>query len=206
MVIFPRIFELFMKYFIPFILLISVLHWLPAQTQELELTGKVVQGSTPIYNVTVANKSTYSGTITDVYGSFNLLAHPGDTISFSCIGFKQVSYRVPDSISSDSYRILVNMVADTILLKEAMVVPWPQNTTMLKQAMLAKRSEKEKISPYAGFIELEGDPVEPDPKPFANPISFLFDKFSKKNRQAKKMEKYRQILQEDEVYEPEQIY
>lgn len=194
-----------MKFSIYVILFLSF-QWLTAQDPELQLTGKVVQGSTPIYNVTVANKSTYSGTITDVYGSFSLLAHPGDTISFSSIGYKQVVYEVPDTIDAESFRILVNMVADTFLLKEAMVVPWPQNTTMLKQAMLAKKTEKEKISPYAGFIELEGDPVEPEPKPFANPISFLFDKFSKKSRQAKKMEKFRQILQEDEVYEPEPIY
>lgn len=192
--------------FAVYIILISSFQWLSGQTAELQLTGKVVQGSTPIYNVTVANKSTFSGTITDVYGGFSLLAHPGDTISFTSIGYKQVTYQVPDTISSEKFRILVNMVADTFLLKEAMVVPWPQNTTMLKQAMLAKKTEKEKISPYAGFIELEGDPVEPEPKPFANPISFLFDKFSKKNRQAKKMEKYRQILQEDDVYEPEPIY
>jgi hypothetical protein len=77
---------------------------------------------------------------------------------------------------------------------------------MLKQAMLNQRAEKQKISPYAGFIEIEGDPVAPEPKPLANPISFIFSKLNKKSRQAKKMRKYREILQEDDVYIPETIY
>ena len=98
------------------------------------------------------------------------------------------------------------MVADTFLLREALVVPWPQNRTMLKEAMLNQRKEKETISPYAGFREIEGDPVEPEPKLFSNPLSFLYSKLNKKARQEKKMEKYRQILKEKEIYSPEQIY
>ena len=177
-----------------------------AQVGLVNLTGKVVNGSTPIYNVSIVDISSYKGTVTDLYGAFKLTVAAGDTIKFSSIGYKSVSYQVPDTLSKDYFRILVNMVADTFLLKEAMVVPWPQNTTMLKQAMLNQRAEKQKISPYAGFIEIEGDPVAPEPKPLANPISFIFSKLNKKSRQAKKMRKYREILQEDDVYIPETIY
>lgn len=177
-----------------------------SQDNTITLTGKVVNGSTPVYNVTVVDMQSYKGTVTDVYGSFELKVMAGDTVNFSSIGFKPLSYQIPDTLKTDKFRILVSMVPDTFLLKEALVVPWPQNTTMLKQAMLDQKEEKKKISPYAGFIEIEGDPVEPDPKPFANPISFIFSKLNKKARQAKKMQKYREILQEDEIYTPEPIY
>lgn len=176
------------------------------QESSIDLSGKVVNGSTPVYNVSVADMSTYKGTVTDVYGSFNLKVNQGDTIKFSSIGYKTVTYTIPDTLSGENFRILVNMVPDTFLLKEAMVVPWPLNRTMLKKAMLNQKAEKQKISPYAGFREIEGDPVEPEPKPFANPISFIFSKLNKKARQAKKMEKYKEILQEDEIYTPENIY
>lgn len=168
--------------------------------------GKVVNGSTPIFNVTVLNLSQSQGVITDYEGNFSLLVNQGDTIQFTSIGYKPVTYNIPDSLTSESFRVLVNMVEDTILLKEAVIVPWPINTTMLKEAMLSKTKEKEKISAYAGFKEIEGDPVEPEPKLFSNPISFIFDKLSKKSRQEKKMQKYREMLQEDEMYVPEEKY
>jgi len=173
----------------------------------IDLSGKIVTGSsTPVYNVSVVDLETIKGTVSDVYGTFQLKVNAGDTIKFSSIGYKTVNYQVPDTVSSSSFRILVNMVADTVLLLEALVVPWPQNRTMLKEAMLNQRKEKETISPFAGFREIEGNPVEPEPKLFSNPLSFLYSKLNKKARQEKKMEKYRQILQEKEVYTPEPIY
>lgn len=177
-----------------------------AQNTLINFNGKVVTGSKPLYNVTILDSRSYTGSVSDVYGNFSLTALPGDTIRFSSIGYKTVVYTIPDTITSESFRVLVNMVGDTFLLKEAIVVPWPQNTTMLKKAMLNYKKEKETISPYAGFREIEGDPVEPEPKLFANPISFIFSKLSKRARQEKKMEKYREILKEKEIYTPEPIY
>lgn len=200
------IFDESMKSILFLIMFLCISLVLSAQDQIVELSGKVVNGSTPVYNVSIADLNTYKGTVTDVYGTFKLEVPMGATLKFSSIGYKSVSYEVPDTLTSDKFRILVNMVPDTFLLKEAMVVPWPQNTTMLKKAMLDQKEEKQRISPYAGFVELEGDPVEPDPKPFANPISFIFSKLNKKSRQAKKMKKYKEILQEDDVYVPEPIY
>jgi hypothetical protein len=162
--------------------------------------------STPVYNVSVVDLNTFKGTVSDVYGSFQLKVNAGDTIRFTSIGYKTIKYQIPDTISTASFRILVSMVEDTVLLREAIVVPWPQNRTMLKEAMLNQRKEKETISPYAGFREIEGDPEEPEPKLFANPISFIYSKLNKKARQQKKMERYRQILQEKEFYIPETIY
>lgn len=177
-----------------------------AQESTIKFYGKIVNGTSPIINVTVMNKLTSQGTISDAYGEFALNVKAGDVINFSCIGYKGISYKIEDSLAQTSLRVLVSLIPDTILLKEAIVVPWPINTTMLRQAMLDQKAEDEKISPYAGFREVEGDPVAPEPKLFSNPLSFLYSKFNKKARQEKKMEKYREILQEDEMYVPEPIY
>ncbi len=171
---------------------------------KVKLYGKVVSGSSPLYNVTIANTSKNTGTVSGVTGDFAVLVEKGDVIRFSSIGYKAVSYKVPDTLAQNSFRILVNLVADTIYLKEAVIVPWPVNTTMLKEAMLEKRPEENRISSYAGFVEIEGDPAPPAPK-FYNPISFLISKVGKKARQQRKMEKYRKALQETESIQDERL-
>lgn len=195
-----------MKKFSCFFLLMFISTIAFSQDSDIKLFGKVVNGSLPIFNVTVVNKTLSTGTITNVYGEFEIKVQAGDLVNFSSIGYKSIAYQVPDTLSTPSFRILVSLVADTFLLKEALVVPWPQNTTMLRQAMLDQKAEKEVISPYAGFREIEGDPTPPEPKIFSNPLSFLYSKFNKKARQEKKMDKYREILQEDEMYVPEQKF
>ena len=195
-----------MRYILSIFLLLCSVFSLKSQIL-VNLSGKIVTGSsTPVYNVSVVDVNIIKGTVSDVYGNFQLKVNAGDTIKFSSIGYKTVKYRIPDTLSTADFRILVNLVADTVLLREAVVVPWPQNRTMLKEAMLNQKKEKETISPYAGFREIEGDPVEPEPKLMKNPLSFIYSKLNKKARQEKKMEKYRQILQEKEIYTPEPIY
>lgn len=189
-----------MKYFAIIISFFLSFTALNAQQASFVFSGKVLNGSKALYNVTVVNNTETTGTVTDNYGDFSIKVKPNDYIVFTSIGYKDVSFKIPDTIQAD-YRVLVSMVEDTILLKEAVVVPWPINRTMLKEAMLSNRKEKETIAAYAGFREIEGDPVEPDPKPFANPISYIFSKLNKKARQQKKLEKYRELLQESDYYE-----
>lgn len=171
-----------------------------SQDSTIIFMGKIVKESKPIYNVTVNNISKMTGTITDFSGDFKIPAKPGDKFIFSSIGFKSIHYTVPDTLKSMSYRVLINMVEDTVYLKEAVVMPWPINTTMLKEAMLNHRTEKEIIAPYAGFRRIEGEPEEPEPT-IMNPLSFIYNKLSKKARQERKMEKYREILKEDSYYD-----
>ena len=189
-----------MKYFTILTFSILSIFSLKAQQNSFVFSGKVLNGSKPLYNVTVVNTDVITGTVTDNYGDFAITVKPNDLITFSSIGYKEVQFRIPDSIQAD-YRVLVSMVEDTILLKEDIVVPWPINRTMLKEAMLRDRKEKETVAAYAGFREIDGDPVEPEPKVFANPISFIYSKLNKKARQQKKIEKYRQLLQESDYYE-----
>jgi len=189
-----------MKYKITILCLLIVLV-VEAQDNYI-FSGKILNGSKPIYNVSVVNTSKTTGTVTDAYGDFEINVYPGDLITFSSIGYKTVNYKVPDTLIAD-LRVLVSMVEDTILLKEAVVVPWPINRTMLKEAMLSNKKEKETVAAYAGFREIEGDPVEPDPKPLANPISYIFSKLNKKARQQKKIEKYREMLRDNDYYEVE---
>jgi hypothetical protein len=172
-----------------------------AQQGNIYFHGKVVKGSEPLYNATIYNINQSFGTVTDRYGDFAIMANINDTIKISSIGYKTVYFVLPDTINEQKYRVLVNMVEDTVLLKEAVVVPWPVNRTMLKRAMLDNRSEKERIGGYAGFRTVEGPVSEPEPK-LMNPVSFLYDKLNKQSRQQRKMDKYRRIIEEGERTAP----
>lgn len=180
-----------------FVLLASMVF---SQDSTLIFMGKIVEESKPIYNVTIKNVSKITGTVTDFSGDFKILAQAGDKFIFSCIGYKSVHYTIPDTLENTSYRVLINMIPDTVYLKEAIVMPWPINTTMLKEAMLDRKREKEVIAPYAGFRRIEGEPEEPEPT-IMNPLSFIYNKLSKKARQERKMQKYREILQENSYYD-----
>lgn len=178
------------------IFFVGLLNLVKAQ-ENIFLYGKVVKGASPLFNTTIYNNTSSKGTVTDNYGDFSITVQPNDVIKFSSIGFKTIYYTVPDTLTEPKFRILVNMVEDTVLLKEAVVVPWPVNRSMLKKAMLDDRKQKEQISSFAGFVKNDGPVVEPAPK-LSNPISFIYDKFSKKSRQQKKMEQYRRMIEEGE--------
>ncbi|MGB1247473.1 MAG: carboxypeptidase-like regulatory domain-containing protein [Chitinophagales bacterium] len=169
------------------------------QDSLILLNGKVVNGSEPLYNVHILNISRITGTVTDYEGNFKLWVTPSDTINFSALGFKDVNYMIADTVSTEQFRVLVNMIADTILIKETVVMPWPANRVILKQAMLDQEKEDERVGAFAGFRENDAPPEEPEAKIY-NPISFLYNAFNKKARQLKKIEKWRQEM---DAYEKE---
>jgi hypothetical protein len=178
------------------LLFVGLLNLAKAQ-ENIFLYGKVVKGSTPLFNATIYNNTANKGTVSDNYGDFSITVQPSDVIKISSIGFKTIYYTVPDTLTELKFRILVNMVEDTVLLKEAVVVPWPVNRSMLKKAMLDNKKEKDQIGAYAGFVSND-KPVEEPAAKLSNPVSFIYEKFSKKARQQKKMEQYRRMIEEGE--------
>lgn len=164
--------------------------------EDIRFYGKVISKSGFVYNANVINQGKYKGTVTDFNGDFSLYVQANDTINFSSIGYKGFSYIIPDTLNSKDYRVILNMIEDTVMIGETIITPWPINRTQLKKAFLAEeKKEKETITTYAGFREIEGDPTEPNPT-ILNPISFIANLFSKKRIQQKKIEKYRRIINE----------
>jgi hypothetical protein len=79
----------------------------------------------PIPFANVIIRTERRGTVADYYGFFSFVAMKGDTIDFINIGYKPVSYIIPDSLVENRYSIIQAMTRDTINLKEAVVYPWP---------------------------------------------------------------------------------
>lgn len=93
----------------------------------IQFSGLVVTGDSlapvPYTNVWVRN--TRRGTITDFYGFFSIAVYERDTLRFTAVGFKEVNYVVPDTLSQTRYSAIQIMSRDTIYLPETMIYPWP---------------------------------------------------------------------------------
>jgi len=98
-----------------------------AQDNNVQFTGLLVSTDSlltiPFANVLIKNQQ--KGTISDFYGYFSLVARKGDTIVFSCLGYKKESYVIPEKTEERFITVVQKLETDTIMLKETKVYPWP---------------------------------------------------------------------------------
>lgn len=90
----------------------------------------------PFANILI--KGSKRGTISDYFGYFSFVAERGDTIQFSYIGFKDALFVIPDSLYRKNYSLIQMMDADTVMLQEALIYPWPTKE-QFRQAFLDLR-------------------------------------------------------------------
>jgi hypothetical protein len=113
--------------------LLAVALALPASSQN-EQDSKLIQFSgvtitadslNPVPFTKVIVRNTARGTVTDNYGYFSFVAHKNDTVVFSAMGYKRVSFIIPDTITKQRYSLIQLMTADTLILTPAFIFPWP---------------------------------------------------------------------------------
>lgn len=85
---------------------------------------------------TVLNTRNGRGAITNYQGFFSLIAEPGDSIYFSCVGYKGRGYRIPSELEANRYSIIQLLTTDTIHLPATVIYPWPSREEF-KEAFLA---------------------------------------------------------------------
>ncbi|KFD39556.1 carboxypeptidase-like regulatory domain-containing protein [Schleiferia thermophila] len=97
-----------------------------------------------IPNAHILIRSRGQGTISSSDGFFSIAAMPGDTILFSCIGFKREKFYVsPDLKDEKGYLMTVTLVRDTAMLQEVTLYPWPSRDRLYTEllAMRPKTTE-----------------------------------------------------------------
>jgi hypothetical protein len=106
----------------------------------IQFSGVVVDGEDlqPVPYTNVIIKNTYRGTVCDFYGFFSIVAQRNDTIEFSSVGYKKVQFVIPDSLEEDRYSLIQMLFSDTIMLREAVIYPWPTKE-QFKDAFLSLR-------------------------------------------------------------------
>ena len=130
----------------------------------------------PVPFATVMVKGTSRGTISAVNGFFSIVAHPGDTLRFSSVGYKYVLLPIPDTLQRTRVSVMVPMPTDTVMLAEAVVYPWP-GREQFREAFLALEVQEpftHRMMPIPGIRRID-TPIPLEPHPFWNPVSFVYD-------------------------------
>ena len=105
-----------------------------SNSELIQFSGVVVTHDSlkPLPYCNIYDKSSLKGTITDFYGYFSFVAAKGDTLIFSNVGYKRSEFVIPDTLSTNKYSLIHMMQNDTILLKTAVIYPWPSKNNLLK--------------------------------------------------------------------------
>ena len=100
----------------------------------VQFSGIVVSEDSlqPVPYCTIIDNQTKRGTTSDYFGYFSFVAKKGDSIIFSSIGYKKNSFSIPDTLTSNKYSLIQIMYSDTIMLKTAVIHPWPSKEQFAK--------------------------------------------------------------------------
>lgn len=104
------------------LIILSLLTGTYAWAQEISISGSVTDSSTgePLPGVTVVEKGTSNGTITNPEGSYTLSVAKGVTIQFSYVGYKTVE------LIAESATLNVKLQEDLAQLDEVVVIGYGQ--------------------------------------------------------------------------------
>ncbi|WP_207429300.1 hypothetical protein [Pedobacter sp. SYSU D00535] len=115
-----------------------------AQGQDRDL----VQFSGVIYNVdsnvvvpyvTVTNKSARNKVFSANHqGYFSFVAHEGDTIVFSAVGYRREALVIPQDVQDRKYTVIVKMQAVVVNLPTVRVLPWTSIDEFNREFMAMK--------------------------------------------------------------------
>ncbi|HEY0057447.1 MAG TPA: hypothetical protein VGB63_19005 [Pedobacter sp.] len=117
-----------MKHWLTIFILLCTLSYVKAQDPT------IVQFSGVIYNadsnivvpyVSITNKSDNNKVASANHqGYFSFVAHQGDTIVFSSIGYRREALVIPKTVTEKKYTVLVRMKAEVVNLPLVHVLPW----------------------------------------------------------------------------------
>lgn len=116
-----------------------------SQTQRAE--GKLVQFSGVIYDidsnsivpyVTVRNLTENKAFAANYKGYYSFVAHEGDSIQFSSVGYKKLLLIIPTQLKDRKFTAIVKMKSDNIMLPSVRVFPWA-STDEFKREFLSMK-------------------------------------------------------------------
>lgn len=105
--------------------------------QVIQFTGVVFESdsSTVIPGVHIYIPKSGRGTTTNPYGFFSMPVLEGDSIVFSAVGYKRISYVVPAHDRESSLKVVVTLQDDITFLEEVEIRPYPTEA-MFKEALI----------------------------------------------------------------------
>ena len=194
-----------MRRLIFIVLFLSCCISLHAQNKYFPLKGKVVSADSlsPIPNVHILSEVSYYGTTSDFNGRFSMLIRKNDSLRISSIGFVTKIISVDyDSINANNFEI--TMERDTIMLQEIDVFPYLDNhrveeiiskiPTSIPKYVLTQHDININIENYYYNKTKDLPRIRGWHFIFYNPFKKVYDRFNKKERLKRKLERNRKRL------------
>lgn len=120
-----------MKYSFTFLLLLFVSSVFAQQTtgekKLIQFSGIItdVDSNTVVPYVTVTNLTNKSQRYAANYkGYFSFIAHPGDTILYTAVGYKDLLMPIPSQIDDTKYTAMIKLKSEIVYLPTVRIYPW----------------------------------------------------------------------------------
>ena len=174
---------------------------LKAQNKYFTIKGSIVSADSlaPIPQAHILSELSHFGTTSDFDGFFSIQTREIDTLRISSIGFV-TKYININHYSIDANNFRITLQRDTIVLDEIDVTPY-YNFSTVKEIVRTSPIEK----PF--IVEGVNDNIEdflyqkpkkiPDDKGILSPIQTLYNRFNKKERLKRKLERNRKKYLKD---------
>ncbi|MHC2990984.1 membrane protein [Pontibacter sp. HJ8] len=173
------------------ITLLLLLCTLPALAQRtIRVSGTVLKSDkvTPIPGAGIIRYGTNLAVVSDAEGKFLIDIEQEDTLLVRAVGFKPLLY-LPKKLPVSEIRVNIVLQEDSVMLGEVEVTSRPSEELIQRALRNMKREEPEYVKRPGYRPELEPGPPPPAPPPtILNPMSLLYDMFSKEGKQNQKLQ------------------
>ncbi len=164
---------------------------LPAQAQRtIRVSGTVLQPDkvTPVPGAGIIKYGTNTAVVSDEQGKFLIDIEENDTLLVRAVGYKPLLY-LPKKLPVSELRVNIVLQEDSVMLGEVEVTSRPSEEMIQRALRNMKREDPEYVKRPGYRPELEpGPPAPPPPPTILNPMTFLYDMFSKEGKQNQKLQ------------------
>ncbi|WP_256002654.1 MULTISPECIES: hypothetical protein [Pedobacter] len=120
----------------------------PVSKKLIQFSGIItdLDSNTAVPYVTVTNLTNKDQRYAANYkGFFSFIAHPGDTILYSAVGYREQMLVIPGKIDDTKYTAMVKMKAEIINLPTVRVFPWATVEEFTRQFMTMKVADDDYV-------------------------------------------------------------
>ena len=166
-----------------------------AQNKYFPIKGSVISADSlsPIPDAHILSELSYYGTTSDIYGKFSMLIRDIDSLKISSVGFVTRYINIKhDSIDANNFKIL--MQRDTVMLQDVEVFPYLNYQTvkeMFSEIPIEKPMIIKGINDNIEDFLYQKPKKIPDDKGILSPVQTLYNRFNKKERLKRKLERNR---------------
>ncbi|MBD1396668.1 carboxypeptidase-like regulatory domain-containing protein [Pontibacter sp. JH31] len=170
------------------LLLVCALPTLAQRT--VRISGTILQAdkTTPVPGAGIIRYGTTFGVVSDEDGKFLIDVDQSDTLLIRAIGFKPLLY-LPRKLPVSEFRVNIVLQQDSVMLGEVEVTSRPSEEMIQRALRNMKREEPDYVKRPGYQPDMEPGPPPPPVAPTPlNPISLLYDMFSKEGKQNQKLQ------------------